>query len=965
MNNPPGETFRAALEYLSPVPVDSFWSWADDESVVTWTHGPTIAFREELIAIFERLSETGLPAIDAILLLVAATRAYWPEDGLPLQRKVRSSTTSDKEGQRVAEMWAELFSKLDVVHHLPEDQTRPAEAKAALAMIIFESAPRVANPEVSRMVCAVLKERLVGKNPKLSLSHNRDPLSDHYQNLNPLRDGLNQITASALRLRKETGLDVEPGPAQIDFVVEQQAVRSLLQQLVMDKELSGLSQLARNLAAVIQLPRAILDSDELPLGGVSDLTNRGTLDRLLLSELAHDDLMLATRVALNEALYLRREVQPGYPSERCHVLIDSGLRMWGLPRVFATAVALSLASIRDPETTLCAFRASEEAIIPVDLSTRDGLISHLGALETESQPGRALPELFSKVAQTKLPGDTVLITTERVLDDPEFQQALVERMQSRLYLATVNRDGEFQLWSHSVRGRKCHTSLKLDLNQILDGPSLANRSLVDASVDPDLPAILRVQPFPFRLPGINKQSLSKDRLWSALNSPELMETGGFALSTTIDDRSMAAPPSMQPRSSATYGIFCLSRDQRLVFVDEISRGARQIHESIPYGRCLTTWTSDDFRFTSAALFRESEGRLIVVTVDRVEGTATHHTLPSQDLLHLLNLKSLLGAAHFQGVIYVIFRTKIEAFDATSYQLLAVKRIEERYEWKHGRYFFDSTPLNVKEFAYSKISLDGNEIVSQRVPLGQVPYRSLLFLFDRCGHDGPFAVSTEGKLIDIAGQTESKLWDFVPVKIAVMDISEDGRRLLTTVSRTHASQSELFFVDVESKTTTKLARGTKLAEVDAYQVTEPPHLMRHFASIAVQGDMLVLVSKRGNPWTFASVGDRLVLQEMNRTLVTRLSRDFDWLSRPPNPRLQAVAKWDDGSRVWLDGRGILHLQSSDRTIPEVSLVLSPTHVAIWTSDGHTNGTRYFLDSDNSITVEELVTNIFESFVAQLR
>ena len=33
----------------------------------------------------------------------------------------------------------------------------------------------------------------------------------------------------------------------------------------------------------------------------------GDFDRLLVSELAHDDLTLSVRIALNEALYLRRE----------------------------------------------------------------------------------------------------------------------------------------------------------------------------------------------------------------------------------------------------------------------------------------------------------------------------------------------------------------------------------------------------------------------------------------------------------------------------------------------------------------------------------------------------------------------------------------------------------------------------------------------------------------------------------
>ncbi|WP_010582785.1 hypothetical protein [Schlesneria paludicola] len=862
---------------------------------------------------------------------------------------------------RGPELWSELFAKLDTVHQLPDDQTRSPKAKADLAMVVFESAPRVANPEVARMVCAILAEQLVGNAPKLSLpyNHNRNPLADLQHNLRPLLNGLKEITARALKLRKETGLDVEPGPALIDFVVEQQAVRSLLQELVLDDELSGLSQLARNLSAVVQLPRAILDSDELPLGGVSDLTNRGTLDRMLLSELAHDDLMLATRVALNEALYLRREVQPGHPSERCHVLIDSGLRMWGVPRVFATAVALSLASTRDPQSSLSAYRASEASIIPVDLSTREGLIAHLGALEPDVQPGRALPEFFARISQSKFTGDAVLVTTEMVLNDPEFQRALAGETCPRFYLATVNREGEFQLCSHGPRGRKCHTSLKLDLNQILNAPAMSDRNLIDSTVDPNLPALFRVHPFPFRLPGINKQSLVKDNLWS-FPIPAAYDAQEQGSETSQPTYVLSVHSSDVMRCE--YGIVALSRDQRLVLIDDPARGARQIHESIPFGKLLTSWSSVHGRVTSALLFRESQRKLYIVSIDRLEGTATHHALPSAALPLLHDLREARGATYHQGVLFLVFRELIEAFDPTTRQLLATKRISPSLQWRRGRYFWDAAAG--KSDACIAIAFDGTSIITEPVPLGQFATVPLLTLFDRQGYDGAFGIDREGHLLDVTEQTKAKLWKSSPVQLTVMEISEDGRRMLVSMTQTHSSKSELALVDVASLSLSMVARGATLAEVDAYRVSEPPHIMRRFTSIAIQGDKIVLVSKRGNFWSFKVYGDRLSLQEVDGSLATRLSRNFELMNRSPNHRLQGEAKWDDGSRAWLDARGILHLQSSDRSIPEVSLVLSPPHVAVWTSDRRANGTRYFLDAENSITAEEIVTNIFEPFVAQL-
>ena len=104
--------------------------------------------------------------------------------------------------------------------------------------------------------------------------------------------------------------------------------------------------------------------------------------------------MLATRIALNEALYLRREVPPSFPPERRHVLIDSGLRMWGVPRVFSTAVALSLAATGGAKRLAFGVSGVGDQHRSDRSDDRDGLISHLGTLELTHQD-RALANSFS------------------------------------------------------------------------------------------------------------------------------------------------------------------------------------------------------------------------------------------------------------------------------------------------------------------------------------------------------------------------------------------------------------------------------------------------------------------------------------------------------------------------------------------------------------------------------------------
>jgi hypothetical protein len=55
-----------------------------------------------------------------------------------------------------------------------------------------------------------------------------------------------------------------------------------------------------------------------------------------------------------------------------------------------------------------------------------------------------------------------------------------------------------------------------------------------------------------------------------------------------------------------------------------------------------------------------------------------------------------------------------------------------------------------------------------------------------------------------------------------------------------------------------------------------------------------------------------------------------------------ARLPTGSRAFLDSRGLLHLKSGARNLPEISLVLADGEVAGWTSDGFVCGPPFFFE-----------------------
>ena len=133
-----------------------------------------------------------------------------------------------------------------------------------------------------------------------------------------LQGGLNDVTAEKLRLLRETGIEeipVVPEEIELEFP-EYDSIKSLVRDLHSDQEMFGIARATKQLMSVMSLPRPMLREDHMEQGGFSDIANRGSLDRLLLSELAYDDLTLAVRVAVNEAMYLRREIPPSESQRR-------------------------------------------------------------------------------------------------------------------------------------------------------------------------------------------------------------------------------------------------------------------------------------------------------------------------------------------------------------------------------------------------------------------------------------------------------------------------------------------------------------------------------------------------------------------------------------------------------------------------------------------------------------------------
>lgn len=188
--------------------------------------------------------------------------------------------------------------------------------------------------------------------------------------------------------------------------------------------------------------------------GAGDLRTRGRLDRLLITELAHDPDVLASRIAQNEALYSEppatRERRPVPRS----VLVDTGLRQWGRPRRIAIAAALALVATSRFGATIATADLDRPVQVVVHSQLSEKTIASL--LEHVDEQLDLRGRLDSFAEQTPMDHEIVLVTSLAAWRDTRFERALEVLEARRVFAITVHETGALALW-HSPPSRHAET----------------------------------------------------------------------------------------------------------------------------------------------------------------------------------------------------------------------------------------------------------------------------------------------------------------------------------------------------------------------------------------------------------------------------------------------------------------------------------------------------------------------------
>ena len=501
-----------AVSYFVPPP-GYLWRWAGDSAAVEWEDGATVCLWMELHALLHHLAPQGLPPLGSILLvLMACGRRHTA--ALTSARQCAARTSGGDQPSAASKgLLRRLGNVLESIAALPEDLRTGLPARAHLLTQIFEGIPARPSPEASAEIMFEIDtwgpEGLGAQTARFG------GLAHLLRDLKALTAVHDRLDLTHLESRLRTGLDFvhlqparvpEPPPPPGESAVP--LLRQLEEQS--DRELAAVAAVARRMVAMFALPRPAGFPQELPVGGISDITNRGTLDRLLPSELAADDMLLVARLANHEALYFRRDTPPDEPAARRLILMDSGIQLWGLPRLYILAAALGLKAA-----------AGEDQ---VSVERRAGRVFQPLALETVAQVQTCLQELLpdpdaaAALAAVAVPPESVrppdvFFLTGGAPRAPvrEALHALAVRLSAaggRCYVLAISRSGAMELSARSPAGSRVVARGRIDPEEILRDPAVGKPAVPVRDRLSDLPGVIRQldfyqqYPLPFRFPSV-------------------------------------------------------------------------------------------------------------------------------------------------------------------------------------------------------------------------------------------------------------------------------------------------------------------------------------------------------------------------------------------------------------------------------------------------------------------------------
>lgn len=449
-----------------------FWEWKTDEDVpgdsgyhnnnlLSVPGVGAIAYRPYVMEILKELQPQGWPPFGALLMVLYAMQDGYIDFEKPLRKTVNFYSVGDVDFK--AEKQIEFLKK---VQSLPKIY-KQKQNKIVLLQTLFKNGHNRTSSVVAAFNLQIYSKRPHEIETCAEKKHARP--SDLNRDLSALElntkfPDVQSIIDAMKDLIGEPELD--------DEVIQEEATantdKDFIRELTEDPKTFQVGSLIKRIWSGLKIPMRHLSPGEQPVGGISDMTNKGDFHRMLLSEFANDEEVFMNRVANNEVLYIQREIPPEENIFERIILIDTSLRNWGTPKVLAFASALAV--IKHPKAhSECKVFALGQSGIPISLDKVEDVIENLNQVSSVLQVSEALGKFFTE-QHTEKDIEVFFITHQENMADEKVQKIIHENRDRLKFLVTTTADGEINFYKHHLGTRKHIQKIKLPLQELWANP---------------------------------------------------------------------------------------------------------------------------------------------------------------------------------------------------------------------------------------------------------------------------------------------------------------------------------------------------------------------------------------------------------------------------------------------------------------------------------------------------------------
>ncbi|PKF73606.1 hypothetical protein [Chryseobacterium sp. PMSZPI] len=458
-----------------------FWEWKTDEDVpgdsgyhdnnlISVPGVGAIAYRPYVIEVLKELQPQGWPPFGALLMVLYAMQEGYTDFAGPLRRTAGLYSVGnfnfnvDKE-----------IEFLEKIKQLPKTYKQGQNRIILLQTLFKDGHNRVAS--VFADACLRIYYKRPHELAKSAEKQHFDPsvLNKDLSalNLNEKFPTVQSIIDAMKGLIEEPELDDEVAEKNTTADTDKDFIRELIE----EPKTFQIGSLIKRIWSGLKIPMRHLSPGEQPIGGISDMTNKGDLNKMLLSEFANEDEVFMNRVANNEALYIQREIPPEENIFERVILIDTSLRNWGTPKVLAFASAIAV--IKHPKAhSECKVFALGQAGLPISLDKVEEVIENQNQVSPVLEVSEALEKFFNE-EHTEKDIEVFFITHQENLNDEKIRRVIHQNRDRLKFLVTTASDGEINFYKHHKGARKHIQKIKLPLQELWANPPRQKQTVVN------------------------------------------------------------------------------------------------------------------------------------------------------------------------------------------------------------------------------------------------------------------------------------------------------------------------------------------------------------------------------------------------------------------------------------------------------------------------------------------------------